>query len=147
MTAPSRPLSEARFPSTPYQTPADSTAPPQAPLPAPGEPGPARARSHRRRRPRAIALAVAAAAAAMAVGAADAGRDSTPRALPLRPVEAQIRERLEPVNTVLSVRCPGAAQRRGLTLECKAILAGGQVLQVRIEQLDDHGRVRVQPHV
>lgn len=109
---------------------------------------PARGRRRRlSRRRRAIAAAAALTAAAMAVGAADAGRGPDARALPLGPVESQIRERLEPVNSVKSVRCPSAPQRAGHTFECIAILAGGQPLPVTVEQLDDRGRLRVQPHV
>ena len=70
-----------------------------------------------------------------------------PPALPLGPVETQIRERLEPVNSVESVRCPSAPRERGYTFECVAILSGGQPLEVTVEQLDDKGAVRLQPHV
>jgi Domain of unknown function (DUF4333) len=109
---------------------------------------PARGRRRRRhRRRRAIAAVAALTAAGLAVGAADAGRGPGARALPLDPVESQIRERLEPVNSVQSVRCPATPQRAGHTFECIAILAGGQRLPVTVEQLDDRGRVRVQPHV
>ena len=138
----SRPLSEAEFPSAAYPSP---TAPPRAPLPKPEPPRAAPAR--RRRRRRAIVVLLAVIAGAMGLGAAEAGRGPASGALPLGPVEAQIRERLEPVNSVQSVRCPAAPQERGHTFECTAILAGGQLLQVTVEQLDDRGHVRVQPHV
>ena len=107
------------------------------------KPRPAR----RRRRRRAIAAVSGVTAAVMAVGVADAGRGPAARALPPGPLEAQIRERLEPVNAVQSVRCPAAPQRAGHTFECLAILPGGQALQVTVEQLDDGGHVRLQPHV
>jgi tRNA A-37 threonylcarbamoyl transferase component Bud32 len=142
----SRPLSEAEFPSAASVTRIDPQArPPRVPPPPVDEP--ARARRRRRRRRRAIGVVVAATAATMAVGAADAGRDAAPRMLPVGPIENQIRERLEPVNSVVSVDCPAAPQRRGHTFECTAVLAGGQALEVTVEQLDDRGGVRVQPHV
>jgi serine/threonine protein kinase len=150
--APSRPLSEAEFPSAAYPTPPDGraidsrTVPPRAPRPAPEDP-PARHTRRPRRRRAALAVALAVLAAATAAGGFQASRAPAPPALPLAPVEAQIRDRLEPVNSVQSVRCPAAPQRRGHTFECIAVLAGGQVMKVRVEQIDDRGRVRVQPHV
>ena len=129
----SRPLSEAEFPSAAHTGGTDAPKP-QGPRP-------------RRRRRLLAAVAVAAVATASAVGAYEASRPAPLPLLPLDPVEARIRDRLEPINTVESISCPAVPQRRGHAFECAATLAGGQVMQVRVEQLDDNGRVRVQPHV
>ncbi len=101
---------------------------------------------HRRRTAAAVGGLVAVAAVAVAVALPGPGANSEPT-LPLGPVEAQIRDRLEPVNSVQSVRCPGVPQEQGHTFECVAVLAGDQEMSITVEQLNDHGRVRIQPHV
>jgi serine/threonine protein kinase len=133
------------------------TIPPQAPPPLPDQPQwqdaftiPPQVAEPRRRRRGRVALVVAAIALAAAGGAAGVmqmtGSPSVP-ALDLAPVEAQIRNHLEPASSVERVSCPPAPRQQGHVMECVATLAGDQRLQVTVEQLDGTGRVRVQPHL
>ena len=149
-----KPLNEAEFPSAPLVPTPVEPAPEYVTFPPEPEPftvWPQATTSSPRRRRRlglpiagAVALVVAAVAAfqLMPSGGAAAGRS-----LPLGPVETAVRSHLEPVNSVESVRCPTVPMRKGYTFDCTAILAGGQALPVRVEQLDGTGQIDVRAHL